>query len=71
MAEALASAERMGSEPIEAEDLDTAQTALSRQLYYMLVMVLTGDASKLVRACEKGNGFETLSLIHISEPTRR
>lgn len=50
--------ESMGGQIIDASDLDEETTAVSRQLYYMLVMLTTDDAHRLMSNVEQGNGAE-------------
>ena len=51
-------AESMGGQRIDVHDLDEPTTALSRQLYYMLVMLTTDDAHRMMANVEQGNGAE-------------
>eukprot|EP00959_Pyramimonas_sp_CCMP1952_P461808 9482212-Pyramimonas_sp.AAC.1 len=58
MAELFTRVEAMGANVVEGQDLDEATAALSRQLYYMLVMTTTDDAHLLLHNVEEGNGAE-------------
>ena len=53
--------ESIGGRPIDADDLEDPTTALSRQLYYMLVMLATDDAHRLMSNVEQGSGAEAWS----------
>ena len=58
MAELFRRAEAMGGQVVDAHDLDEVTLTLSRQLYYMLVMLTTDDAQRLIGNVEQGNGAE-------------
>ena len=58
MQEVFQKAESMGSVQIFVTDLDAEMNALSRQLYYMLVMLTTDDAHRMLSNVPQGNGAE-------------
>ena len=51
-------AETMNDMTIDFLDLDKETAVLSRQLYYMLVMLTTDDAHRMMINIEQGNGVE-------------
>jgi len=51
-------AEAMNDVVIDSLDLDEETSSLSRQLYYMLVMLTTDDAHRMMINIEPGNGVE-------------
>ena len=51
-------AETMNDQVIDSIDLDEETGSLSKQLYYMLVMLTTDDAHRLLINIEQGNGAD-------------
>eukprot|EP00974_Lingulodinium_polyedra_P098686 9564223-Lingulodinium_polyedra.AAC.1 len=58
MAGLLDKAERSGDVAVSLQGMDPGDIALSAQLYYMLTMLCTDDASKILRTVQKRNGPE-------------
>lgn len=58
LGEVMNNAEAVGNQPVDTDELDIQTMSLSRQLYYMLVMVTTDDASRIIRNVDAGNGAE-------------
>lgn len=58
MAELFRESESMGDKQIDLDGMDEQKTTLSRQLYYMLVMLTSDDAQSLVGNVDQGNGAE-------------
>ena len=52
-------AESMGGAPVVLSDLDLENKSMAKQLYYMLVMVTTDDAHKIISNLEQGRGAES------------
>eukprot|EP00971_Amphidinium_carterae_P125106 2478800-Amphidinium_carterae.1 len=60
----------MGASKLEQADLDTHKQNLSRQLYYILVLICTDHALDIIKSVEEGCGAEAWrKLSHEFEPS--
>ena len=62
-------AEISGSVRVDLTTMSDEQENLGKQLYYMLVLLVSDDALRLVRTVEKGNGAEA-SEVMVSHQSR-